>query len=195
MTAPEARPSGADSNIRGLLVLAAAVVIGALLLYTWGDDGSSTVDAGKGETTTTIDTSDLGTTTTAADSVTTTTTGGAEHTPSEVSVLVLNGSGQTGVAASTSTTIGEGGYTMLPASNAPANIDSTTIYYADGYESDAIAVAQILGKGPDAVKPLTEASLGGAEGDADVVVVLGADTPPASGGDSSSSSTTSTTIG
>jgi hypothetical protein len=192
MTAPEPRPSGVDSNIRGLAVLAVAIVVGALLLYSWGSDGGSSVEAGKGtDTTTTIDTSDLGTTTTVADAITTTTIGGAEHSPSEVSVIVLNGSGQAGVAASTSTTIGEGGYVMLAATNAPANVDTTSVYYADGYESDAIAVAQLLGKGPDAVKPLTEASLGGAEGDADVVVVLGADTPPASQG----STTTSTTIG
>ena len=39
------------------------------------------------------------------------------------------------------------------------------------------------------------ASLGGAEGDADVTVVLGKDTPPTSGGGTTGSSTTSTTIG
>ncbi|HWJ62455.1 MAG TPA: LytR C-terminal domain-containing protein, partial [Acidimicrobiales bacterium] len=140
-----------------------------------------------------VDVSNLGTTTTAATEDTTTTAATSDHSPSEVSVLVLNGSSQAGVAASTSTTIGESGYTMLSPSNAPANVDTTAVYYAEGYEADAIAVAQILGKGTDAVKPLTEASLGGAEGDADVVVVLGADTPPASGGDSSSGTTTSTT--
>jgi len=191
MTAPEARPGGVDSNILGLAVLAVAVVVGALLLYSWGDKDSSTVASGKGATTTTIDTSDLGTTTTGADAATTTTTGGgSEHSPSEVSVLVLNGSGQAGVAKTTSTTIGESGYVMGTPTNAPANVDTTSIYYADGYESDAIAVAQILGKGTDAVKPLTEASLGGVEGKSDVVVVLGADTPPASEG-----TTTTTTTG
>lgn len=171
-------------------MLAVAVVVGALLLWSWGDDGSTTVQAGNGDTTTTIDTSELGTTTTGAEAITTTTTGGTEHTPSEVSVLVLNGSGQTGVAGTTSTRIGEAGYVMGTAGNAPANVETTSVYYADGYESDAIAIAQILGKGTDAVKPLTEASLGGAEGDSDVVVVLGADTPPASEG-----TTTSTTTG
>ena len=56
---------------------------------------------------------------------------------------------------------------MLSPSNAPANVDTTSVYYAEGYEADAIAVAQILGKGTDAVKPLTEASLRGAGGDAE----------------------------
>ncbi len=97
-------------------------------------------------------------------------------------------SSQTGAAATNSSTIGDAGYTMLTPGNAQ-NIDSTTVYYADGYEADAIAVAQLLGKGTDAVKPLSDASLGGAEGDANVVVVLGADTPPVD------STTTTTTIG
>lgn len=199
MTAPEARPGGLDSNVRGLIVLAVAIVIGGALLWSWGgDSGTTDVTAGKDSTSTTVDISDLGTTTTAAESGgdTTTTAATSDHSPSEVSVLVLNGSSQTGVAASTAATIGESGFTMLSPSNAPANVETTSIYYADGYEADAIAVAQILGKGTDSVKPLTEASLGGAEGDADVVVVLGADTPPASGGgDTSGSSTTTTAVG
>ena len=187
MTAPEARPGGLDSNVRGLLVLGAAVLVGVLLLASWGDDGASKVATTDGKTTTTVDIGDLGTTTTAP-TETTTTTPGSANSPSEVSVIVLNGSGQTGAAATNSSTIGDAGYTMLTPGNAQ-NIDSTTVYYADGYEADAIAVAKLLGKGTDAVKPLSDASLGGAEGDANVVVVLGADTPPVD------STTTTTTIG
>lgn len=199
MTAPEPRPGGLDSNVRGLLVLGVAIVVGALLLWSWGDDGSTTVEAGKTDTSTTVDISDLGSTTSTlpTQDTTSTTAPASDHSPSEVSVVVLNGSGQVGVAKSNSTTIGEGGFNMLTPANAPALIDTTTIYYAEGYEADAVAVASLLGKGPDAVKPVTEASLGGAEGDADVAVVLGKDTPPTSGDSSGStgSSTTSTTIG
>lgn len=188
MTAPEARPGGLDSNVRGLLVLGVAVLVGVLLLASWGDDGGTKVETGDGGTSTTVDVGGLETTTTAP-AETTTTAAASAHSPSEVSVIVLNGSGQTGAASTNSSTIGDAGYTMLTPGNAPANIDSTTVYYADDYESDAIAVAQLLGKGTDAVKPLSEASLGGAEGDADVVVVLGADQPPVD------SSTTTTTTG
>lgn len=197
MTAPEPRPGGLDSNVRGLLVLGVAVVVGALLLWSWGDDSTTTVDAGKSDTTTTVDISDLGSTTSTApaEDTTSTTAPASENSPSEVSVIVLNGSGKTGVAASTSATIGEAGYNMLTPGNAPAQADTTSIYFAEGFEADAIAVANVLGKGADAVKPVTEASLGGAEGDADVTVVLGKDTAPASGDTSGStdSSTTSTT--
>lgn len=187
MTAPEARSGGLDSNLRGFLVLGAAVVVGILLLASWGDGGGSAVETGGSDTTSTVDTGNLGSTT-AAEAVTTTTTSGSDRSPSEVSVIVLNGSGQTGAAGTSSTTIGEAGYTMLTPGNA-TSAATTTVYYVADYEADAIAVAGILGKGTDVVKPIDEASLGGAEGDADVVVVLGADTPPAS-----SASTTTTTL-
>ena len=177
MTAPEARPGGLDSNVRGLMVLVVALVVGFLLLWSWGDDTSSS-DAssnGAGTPATTAPLDSVSTT-----EATTTTTAGSDRAPSEVSVIVLNGSGQTGAAGTNSTTIGESGYTMLTPGNAPTT-ETTVVYYADGYQEDAIAVAGILGKGTDAVKPLSEASLGGAEGDADVVVVLGGDIPPVSG--------------
>jgi LytR cell envelope-related transcriptional attenuator len=160
------------------MVLAVALVVGVLLLGSWGNDsGTTKTDTGAGSPATTAD---LAATTTAAEG-TTTTLGGAERAPTEVSVIVLNGSGKSGVAAGTSATIGETGYVMQEAANAPAQIPSTVVYYADGYQSDAIAVANLLGLGTDVVQPLTSASLGGAEGDADVVVVLGQDTTAAAG--------------
>jgi hypothetical protein len=75
--------------------------------------------------------------------------------------------------------LGEAGYTIGEPGNAPSATE-TLVYYAEDYQPDAIAVAELLGKGTDSVRPLSEASLGGAEGDASVVVVLGADTPPVS---------------
>jgi hypothetical protein len=187
MTAPEARPGGLDSNVRGLLVLAVAVVVGILLLASWGDNGGSKGDDAGSKTTTTIDTTGLETTTTGAEAVTSTTTG-STHAASEVSVIVLNGSGQTGAAKANSATIGESGYVMQTPTDGPST-QVTTVYYAPDYEADAVAVASVLGKSADVVKPLSEATLNGVGGDADVVVLLGADIPPVS------STTTSTTTG
>lgn len=184
MTAPENRSTSRDSNARGLAVLGVAVVVGFLLLWQWGPSGDGTDSTSTKDSNTPVTTADLGATTTEA--TTTTVPGGSEHEPSEVSVIVLNGSGQTGAAGTTSTTVEASGYTMLEPGNAPANIEQTTVYYAPDYQADAIAIAGLLGKGTDVVKPLSDASLGGAEADADVVVVLGADTPPVS-------STTTTT--
>src|SRR4051812_8526900 len=106
MTAPEARPGGLDSNVRGLLVLGAAVVVGVLLLASWGDDGGTKVETSGSKTSTTVDTSDLGSTTSPPDEETTTTAPASDHSPSEVSVIVLNGSGQTGAAGTNSDTVG-----------------------------------------------------------------------------------------
>jgi hypothetical protein len=184
MTAPEPRSAGSDGNARGLLVIGVAVVVGLLLLLNVGDGGSDVEgSASSGTTTTTLDEGvvDVEDTTT-----TSTTAPDSGRSPSEVKVIVLNGSGQAGAAGATSETLGEAGYTMAEPGNAPSATE-TLVYYAEDYQPDAIAVAELLGKGTDSVRPLSDASLGGAEGDASVVVVLGADTPPVS------SETTTTT--
>ena len=49
MTAPQ-RSRGIDGNVRGLIVLGIAVLIGFLLLAKAGDDGSTTVTASSGTT-------------------------------------------------------------------------------------------------------------------------------------------------
>ena len=180
MTAPEARPGGIDTNVRGLLVLGAALAVGFLLLLTWGPSGGDGDSAADPSGSTTIAT-DLGddTTTTAADA-TTTSSVPAGRSPSEVSVTVLNGGGPTGAASTNSATIGEGGYVMGTPGNAPT-VTATTIYYTADYQAEAIAVAALLGKNTDSVKPIEDANLAGAGGDADVVVVIGPDAPPTSG--------------
>jgi hypothetical protein len=179
MTAPEPRSAGSDGNARGLLVIGVAVVVGLLLLLNVGDGGSDgDGSASSGATTTTLDEGvvDTGGTDT---TTTSTTAPDSGRSPSEVKVIVLNGSGQAGAAGATSETLGEAGYTMAEPGNA-SSATETLVYYAEDYQPDAIAVAELLGKGTDSVRPLSDASLGGAEGDASVVVVLGADTPPVS---------------
>lgn len=189
MTAPEARSGGLDGNARGLVVLVVALVVGFLLLLNAGGGGGSTEvsagsDAGGPSTTAPLDGGD---TTTTAD--TTTTTEASTRSPSEVKVIVLNGSGQDGAAGATSDTIAGSGYEMATPANGPS-IEATTVYYTDGFEAEATSIALLLGKSPDNVAPIADASLGGAEGDADVVVLLGADTPPVSEGSSGTTTTT-----
>ena len=193
MTAPEPRRSGADGNARGLLVLGVAVAVGFLLLLNLGGGGGG---GGGGSTGSADDTSSVntseplgGASTTAA---TSTTAASSAHQPGEVKVRVLNGGAPAGTAASTSDQIGASGYVMDDATDSPTNVEATTFFYAEGYQEDAIKIANLLGKSTDQVKPLTEAQLNGVEGDANVVVILGPDTPPASEDDTTSSSTTTT---
>lgn len=176
MTAPQHPAGGLDGRARGIIVLVAAVAVGFLLLLKGGDGGSSAadkVDTGK----TTIDTSGLSDESTTTTTSTSTPTSGRDA--SGVTVIVLNGSGKTGVAKANSDTVETGGFTMKDPDNAPAIVATTTIYYDVGYQAEGIRVAELLGKSTDSVKPLADASLGGADGGANVVVVLGTDTPAA----------------
>jgi hypothetical protein len=202
MTAPTQRAGGLDANARGLAVLAVAVVVGLLLLLTTGGDGGTTqVAAGGDGSPTTIDISGIDdtdadgeVTTTTPDQTTTsssTPTDGLRD-PGEVKVLVLNGGGPTGTARTTSETIGEKGYVMQPPGNASANVASTTVYYADGYQAEAEAVAAVIGKAPSVVEEKPSTALGAGADSSNVVVVLGPDTPPAGSSDSSDSSGSST---
>lgn len=194
MTAPDARPGGLDSNMRGLVVLVVAVLVGVLLLANAGsgDSGSTKTTSSTPPTTGSLSTDD----TTGSSSATTSTTAAASgRQPSEVTVIVLNGGGPAGSAGSTTNTIGDAGYTTLKATNVPAgsNVDATTVYYAKDYKAEGTAIALLLGKSTDVVKPLSEASLGTAAGDANVVVVLGPDTAPVSDGSTTTTAAGSTT--
>ncbi len=189
MTAPQPRAGGLDANARGIAVLVVAVLIGILLLQAGGSDGAADV-ATTDATTTTVDGSvpplDGGvTTTTAASTDVTTTTvssdGEEERPAAEVQVLVLNGGGPTGVAVANSTTVGEQGYQMLePGNFTGTSLDTTAVYFAEGYEAEAAAVAEALGKSSDVVAAKPEGTLGTGWDEANVVVVLGKDTPPVS---------------
>lgn len=198
MTAPTQRSTGLDSNARGLAVLAVAVVVGLLLLLNAGSsggDGSQDLATTDDTSPSTIDISGIGddpddtddtdqNTTTTPDATTTSSSTVTDDTnlPSEVSVLVLNDGGPTGTAAAATGNIGEKGYSMQTAANAanPGDSATTTVYYAEGFEADAEAVAAVLGRSSDAVEPMPSDTLGPGADSANVVVVLGTDTPPVS---------------
>ena len=194
MNAPRAR--GIDGNVRGLLVLGAAVLIGFLLLAKAGDDGGGNVTAAGGPDTTVAanGSSDAGSAddgssagekpkTTVPASTTTTAAKkneapGATRAPQEVAVVVLNGSGGLkGVAGATTEKIKAKAYKTLDPGNA-SPVDKTVIYYGDGFQADANAVAAVLGLSADSVSAAPQSPPAGSQG-ANVIVVLGKDTPPA----------------
>lgn len=185
MTAPQQRAGGLDANARGILVLVAAVVVGFLLLLGTGSSGAGsdadsptepTVDVNLDETDPTDDS--------APDEVdTTTTTSEPESTglqPGEISVVVLNGGGVVGAAGSTTQTLADAGYQMGGAGNAAEtpNVETTVVYFAEGFEAEATAVASVLGRPADVVTAMPETSPGPGSEDANVVVVLGQDVAP-----------------
>ena len=172
--------------MRGALLIAAAVLLGAgLLANGFGDDHSIL--------------SDTGSTPSTSKSTTTAPTGSTvvqPHDPAQVRVLVLNGSGKSGVAAAGTDLLKAANYTTLEAGNAKGGTVATSIvYYVPGYDADAAAVTAKLGLPASAAQPLPTpppAEVGDPK-DAHIIVVVGSDAPIAGGAGAGTTSSTSPT--
>ncbi|MEO6989785.1 MAG: LytR C-terminal domain-containing protein [Aquihabitans sp.] len=193
MTSSNPRPGGIDANSRGIAVLVVAVVVGFLLLLNAGGSGATSDTASDDGPSTTVDISgvndDPAATTTLPGEVegptttedTETDTSEPDRQPGDVTVAVLNGGGPAGAAGAVSATIVDRGYqagTVGNTSPGVAQLDTTKVYYAEGYQAEASAVAGLLGKADDAVEALPDPPPGAGIESANVVVVLGKDTPP-----------------
>ena len=100
------------------------------------------------------------------------------HPPTEVRVLVANGTTVAGAAGRISEGLQTGdGYNTLTPTNttAGANVEASAIYYAPGYELDARQIALTLNAAPGAVAPLPADPPVGDLLEAHVLVVLGPD--------------------
>jgi hypothetical protein len=170
------RPSAPAPNpaSRGLILVVVAVVLGAILLIKGGGIGFDQ----SGEDLTIESEGD-----TPTEQTTTTTTQAAPSTsvaPAELTVVALNGAGINGYAASAQQFLSVAGYTSTTAATAATQATTTTIYYAPGYEADAMAIASLLGLDAGAVQPLPEGTqlartATDVPADVDVVVLLGPD--------------------
>lgn len=186
MTAPQQRAGGLDANARGILVLVAAVVVGFLLLLNTGGSGADPDNDAAPEPTVDVDLGDPDDETddtTPDEPDATTTTSEPESgalAPGEISVVVLNGGGIAGAAGSTTQTLADAGYQMGEAGNAAEspNVEVTVVYFAEGFEAEATAVASVMGKPADVVEAMPETSPGPGADVANVVVVLGSDVAP-----------------
>jgi hypothetical protein len=148
---------------RGAVLVAAAVVVGVLMLGIIGDTDSpgadtetpvpttsltltpSTTAAG---TTATTATTVAGTTATTKKSKTTSTTkastGGSVRPAAQVAVQVLNGSGVAGAAGQRTADLQAKGYQMLPAGNAPSQRTGSGVQCVSGYDKEAAALVAVL---------------------------------------------------
>jgi hypothetical protein len=99
----------------------------------------------------------------------------ATHPVSSVKVVVSNGTSTKGLAGTLSKKLAGIGYDVLAPTNTTAR--ATAVYYAAGYQGDALAVANSSGIGPNAVQqlgatsPLPAAQVHGAQ----VIVIIGPD--------------------
>jgi hypothetical protein len=159
--------------MRGALLIAAAVLLGAGLLAN--GFRADHVASGSGSTPATTKTSTPSTTTPAPQA----------HDPAQVKVLVLNGSGKTGVAKLAKDLLAGANYTVLDPSNinGGGSVPSSIVYFAAGYDADAGTIAAKLGLPASAVQPLPNPlppTIADALG-ATIVVIIGPDAPVAGG--------------
>jgi hypothetical protein len=167
---PPTGPTRGGSPVRGVVLVAVAVVLGFFILRAIDDTG-----AGPAVTTGTS-TSAGGDTTAGADptEATETTAAPEARPPGEVVVLVANASGVQGAAAGQTDAIKGGGYQVLPAANAPEAVDATQVLPIAGYEAEAAVLAAAIGAPEGAVQAMPDPpplDLAGAH----VLVLLGPD--------------------
>jgi hypothetical protein len=143
---PAAAGPAQGSVIRGVVLVVVAVAIGLLLLR---DDDSAATQAALG----TQGSGQADTTVPEEDPETTTTTTAPLRPPSEVKVLVANGSGVNGAAGGATDALEALGYVT----GAPANaerVPSTVIYFTEGYQPEAEALAEATGAPAEGVTPM-----------------------------------------
>ncbi len=119
-------------------------------------------------------------TTTVADSTTTTsTTTTTVPLPdrSELGVVVANGAEIGGLATSTADRLTGIGYVDVQPTDGLVIVDTTIVYYADGFEPSAVRLAEDLELDPENVAPIDEAPeiSGDFTATADLLVYIGTD--------------------
>lgn len=163
------RPSEPSvSPARGAALVVAAVVLGLLLLRN-GLDTSEVVTSSRGND------SGSDAPTDGDEPEETTTTTAPVKAPSEVTVVVLNGTSVGGAAGKYSTALGTAGYVMLDPTDATTKVPVTQVFFAPGFEREAAAVALAAGA-PATVTPAPLPTPPPGEiGEANVVLVVGTD--------------------
>ncbi len=157
------------SPVRALLVLAGFLVAVGVLVAV-GTRPSVSGDALPSVTTTTVNAHGHSSTTTST-----------TIPPSSVKVVVANATSTHALAAHYSTALAQYGWSMQVPTDATNNQATSAVYYAEGQQEPAAAIAVELGLKPSAVLPLTTAvDVPGVTAD-NVVVVIGADLVKASG--------------
>ena len=151
----------ARDNLIGALLIGAALLVGVVLLVRGYDQEGALV------------TTDDATESTATTEAPPTTLEPVARPAAEVPVMVANGAGVAGAAGALKTTLEGEGYTTVGTSDA-SPVTTTLVYYADGWQAEARAMATLIGTDPAAIRVLPAQSPVDMEG-AQVLVVLGPD--------------------
>jgi hypothetical protein len=142
---------------RAVVLIGIAVVIGLLLLHHEPGSGKSVSLGGTSSKTTTFTLPagfGGGTTTTVKSSGTTVTV--PLRAPSQVKVLVANGTEVNGLAGRVAATLHTKGYQTLTPTDSVQKPSTTSIYFEPSYSSDAAALATALGLPATAVQAMPQ---------------------------------------
>ena len=162
MTPQHAQSSGGGSAGRAIVLVIAAVALGAFLLARGFDGSDDGTDASPSATTEETpangdpeqDPEANGTTSTTTSTTTTTTAPPVvTHLPGDVKVAIMNGTGERGRAGRTADTLNATGFVTAAKNTQQDRVDASVIYYRPGYGDDAKAVASVLGAPPDIITP------------------------------------------
>ncbi len=176
---PARRPPAPAASPRGILLVVAAIALGAFHLRSAFDTPDDVAaDPGAEAPATTVEGGEApdGTDGGAPGDTTVPEATVPARAPNEVRVLVLNGTTTQGVARRFTDRMAAANYVTVNPGNIPG-AQGSSVWFVPGYESDANQVAATLGLGPDRVDPLPEpspvpdATLQGAH----VVLVVGPD--------------------
>ena len=166
--------SAGGAGVRGLALLALALIIGVVLLNTVDADPPGTTVSTKGAAAAVgSDKADSPAATTTTVPATTTQ---PAHAPKDVKVIVANASPVKGAAAGGRNALLAAQYNVLAPANAAA-VGESSVYFTPGYDRDALAVATALQLPGTTVKALPSPAPFDTKG-ANVVIVLGADAAP-----------------
>ena len=154
---PPTGPTRGGSPVRGVVLVAVAVVLGFYVLRAIDDTGAGPVETtgspeAPSDTTVAPDDAapdETGTETTEAEAP-------PARPPAEVVVLVANASGAQGAAAGQSEAIEGGGYQVAPPTNAPEQVETTQVLAVEGYEAEAAVLAADIGAPEGAVQPMPD---------------------------------------
>jgi hypothetical protein len=172
---PTEGPSTRSNPARGIVLLAAAVVLGLFLLRAL-EDSSSSDDIATAPTGTTAAGGEATDTTAAEDGGDTTTTAAPLRQPAEIVVRVANVAGVSGAAGERTQQLAGAGYQTVEATNGPEGqqLDATQVLFVDGFEGEARDLAEKLGAPADGVVAMP-AQPPVDPGGAQIVVLLGTD--------------------
>lgn len=128
-----------------------AVVLGIILLVKGGgvgfDQDAKDVEIGADDTS--GSTAAETTTTTAAPPVT-------AVAPAQLQIVAMNAAGINGYAGQAQQFLGVAGYTSVTPITAANQSETTVVHYAEGFEVDAMMLAQLLGIEAGQVQPMPE---------------------------------------